>query len=57
MSWFSVPPRPFPGLVWLETRYPFRLPPSVFAARASQPEGRRPFPAKVWLMQRQRLDN
>jgi len=35
-------------------RYGFRLPPLRFCPPASQPDGPRPFPAKVWLEQRQR---
>jgi hypothetical protein len=53
-SWYNRPARPFPARVWLATRYPFTVSPSVFARLADEISappawGRRPFPAKVWL--------
>ena len=50
-SWYNVPPRPFPALVWLEQRYPFRVSPSALAWQGAHPaaRGRRPFPAQAWL--------
>jgi hypothetical protein len=58
VPWYDRPARPFPALVWLEKRYPFRVSPLVFSRRLGRlptPEemARRPFPALVWLEARQ----
>ncbi len=56
LPWYNVPPRLFPAQVWLEQRYPFRVPRLAFArVAANNPNDGvtpRPFPAKVWLEQR-----
>ena len=57
IPWYNRPARRFPVHVWLEQRYGFRLPPLRFNPPASQADGPRPFPAKVWLMQRQQPDS
>ncbi len=44
-SWFDRPAR-----VWLEAHYGFRLPPLRYAS--SHQQGRRAFPAQVWVAQR-----
>jgi hypothetical protein len=47
----------FPAKAWLEKRYPFRIPPALFArqkARATPAaSARREFPAKIWSANRQ----
>ncbi len=48
--WFSRPARPFPAKVWVQAHYGFTLPPLRLAAQHRQ--GRRAFPAQVWLAQR-----
>jgi hypothetical protein len=53
VPWYDRPPRRFPVHVWLERRYGFRVPPLRYAPQVSQPEGSRPFPARLWLEQRQ----
>ncbi len=60
VPWYNRPPRPFPAKRWLETYYPFRVSPALFAqppasARrvTAQP---REFPAKRWLRERQAED-
>jgi hypothetical protein len=35
VPWYDRPARPFPALVWLRARYPFLVPPSVFARMAA----------------------
>jgi hypothetical protein len=56
IPWYARPARPFPALVWLATRYGFRLPRSslVWATVHTTSDGvtPRPFPALVWLEQR-----
>ena len=52
IPWYNRPPREFPVHVWMRRRYGFRLPPLLFFPPASQPDGPRPFPAKLWVEQR-----
>ncbi len=52
VPWYNRPPREFPVHIWMRKRYGFRVPPHLFSS--SQPEGPRPFPAKVWLEQQLR---
>jgi hypothetical protein len=52
VPWYNRPARPFPAKEWLMRRYGFTLPP--LRAGASQPEGRREFPAKRWLREHRR---
>ncbi len=51
VPWYNRPPREFPVHVWMRKRYGFRVPPLRFPIPVSQPEGLRPFPAKLWLEQ------
>ena len=57
LPWYNVPPRLFPAQVWLEARYPFRVPRSALAwatvHTTSDGVAPRPFPALVWLLARQ----
>jgi hypothetical protein len=56
IPWYNRPPRPFPAKVWLEARYPFRVPRPALAwatiHAATDGIAPRPFPALVWLRQR-----
>lgn len=58
IPWYDLPAREFPAKRWLRKRYPFYIPPSLFAryttsAGSAAPVWRRPFPAKVWLAAQQ----
>ncbi|HEY7358785.1 MAG TPA: hypothetical protein VH590_20020 [Ktedonobacterales bacterium] len=56
VPWYNLPPREFPAQKWLKRRYPFSVSPSVFARHAATPAATwRPFPALLWLAQRERL--
>jgi len=54
VPWHNRPARPFPVHLWMMRRYGFRLPPLRFNPPASQPDGPRPFPAKLWVEQQRR---
>jgi hypothetical protein len=54
IPWYNVPPREFPIKRWLEQRYGFFVPTSIFARPVSRPAGwfvspPRDFPARPWL--------
>ncbi len=53
VPWAWQPAREFPITRWQRERYGFILPPLRFA---DQPEGPRPFPAKLWVEQQRRAD-
>jgi hypothetical protein len=62
VPWYNRPARPFPARdwlnEWLKDRYPFNMPPVLFArVVASRPAGweraERRFPAQLWLEARQ----
>ena len=54
VPWYNLPPREFPAQEWLKRRYPFIVSPAVFARYAAPPAAAwRPFPALLWLAERQ----
>ena len=57
IPWAWQPAREFPITRWQRERYGFRLPPLRFIPPASQPDGPRPFPAKLWVEQQRRADS
>jgi hypothetical protein len=51
LPWYNRPAREFPAKKWLRTKYPFYIPPSLFARYPGGPVvwREREFPARRWL--------